>query len=165
VGLTYIGPLIGTFIGAAIAGPLSDYSARVLSKRNKGIYEPEFKLPPVILYSLFGIMGFVGYGWSLQVGQLVFLSFRYVIPLNCLWTRRGSLDRPGSLLWPVQFCRRAWINTSHIVCHRLSSSYIGRCAGRIDLLEVSLYSLGRKPSCPGLTILEEIYGRLGTFTP
>ncbi|KAJ7888844.1 MFS general substrate transporter [Mycena leptocephala] len=68
VGLTYVGPLISAFIATLLAGPLTGYCARVLSKRNKGIFEPEFKLLPVVLYLIFGTMGFVGFGMSLQRG-------------------------------------------------------------------------------------------------
>lgn len=70
VGLTYIGPLIAAFIATLLAGPLTSACARVLSKRNKGIFEPEFKLLPVILYAIFGVMGFVGFGMVLQRGTL-----------------------------------------------------------------------------------------------
>ncbi|KAJ7822101.1 MFS general substrate transporter [Mycena olivaceomarginata] len=69
VGLTYIGPLIAAFIATLLAGPLTSACARVLSKRNKGIFEPEFKLLPVILYAIFGVMGFVGFGMVLQRGE------------------------------------------------------------------------------------------------
>ncbi|KAJ6507739.1 MFS general substrate transporter [Mycena vitilis] len=68
VGLTYIDPLIAAFIGTLLAGPLTGYCARILSKHNKGIFEPEFKLLPVVLYAIFGTMGFVGFGMSLQRG-------------------------------------------------------------------------------------------------
>jgi hypothetical protein len=70
VGLTYVGPLISAFIATLLAGPLTGYCARVLSKRNKGIFEPEFKLLPVVLYLIFGTMGFVGFGMSLQRGMM-----------------------------------------------------------------------------------------------
>ncbi|KAF8176697.1 MFS general substrate transporter [Mycena galopus ATCC 62051] len=69
VGLTYVGPLIAAFIACVLAGPLTAFCARFLSKRNKGIFEPEFKLFPVILYAIFGTMGFVGFGMSLQRGE------------------------------------------------------------------------------------------------
>ncbi|KAJ8296692.1 putative MFS-type transporter [Rhodotorula toruloides] len=59
-----IPPLIGTLIGTFATGPLSDMSAKYLSKRNNGIYEPEFRLLPMILFLVFGGMGF--YGWGLQ---------------------------------------------------------------------------------------------------
>ncbi|KAF7302671.1 MFS general substrate transporter [Mycena chlorophos] len=69
VGLTYMGPFISAALATLIAGPITNWCARVLSRRNKGIYEPEFKLLPVVLYAIFGIMGFVGFGISLQRGQ------------------------------------------------------------------------------------------------
>ncbi|KAJ6512696.1 MFS general substrate transporter [Mycena sanguinolenta] len=79
VGLTYVGPLISAFIATVLAGPLTSYCARVLSKRNKGIFEPEFKLWPIILYIIFGTMGFVGFGMCLQrglpwIGPVMFTS-------------------------------------------------------------------------------------------
>ncbi|KAJ7471421.1 MFS general substrate transporter [Mycena galericulata] len=79
VGLTYIGPLISAFIATLLAGPLTSYCARILSRHNKGIFEPEFKLLPVVLYAIFGTMGFVGFGMSLQrglpwIGPVMFTS-------------------------------------------------------------------------------------------
>ncbi|KAJ7746278.1 MFS general substrate transporter [Mycena metata] len=79
VGLTYIGPLISAFIATLLAGPLTAFCARTLSKRNKGIFEPEFKLLPVVLYAIFGTMGFVGFGMALQrglpwIGPVMFTS-------------------------------------------------------------------------------------------
>lgn len=60
---------MGAFLAALLAGPLTSAGARILSKRNKGMYEPEFKLiPGITLYLIFGVMGFVGYGWTLSAG-------------------------------------------------------------------------------------------------
>ncbi|KAJ7067245.1 MFS general substrate transporter [Mycena amicta] len=69
VGLTYMGPFIAAAIGTLIAGPTTNWCARVLSKRNNGIFEPEFKLLPVAVYAVFGIMGFVGFGITLGRGM------------------------------------------------------------------------------------------------
>ncbi|BGP21959.1 hypothetical protein JCM10295v2_000836 [Rhodotorula toruloides] len=62
-----IPPLIGTLIGTFATGPLSDASAKFLSKRNNGIYEPEFRLLPMMLFLVFGGMGF--YGWGMQTSS------------------------------------------------------------------------------------------------
>jgi MFS family permease len=75
IGLTYMGPFILAALAMVAAGPLTNYSARLLSRKNNGIYEPEFKLTPIIFYFIFGIMGFVGYGWTLYLGS------RWIIPV------------------------------------------------------------------------------------
>lgn len=62
-----IPPLIGTVAGTAISGPLSDWSAKGLSKRAGGVYEPEYRLVLMILFLVFGGIGF--YGWGLQTSD------------------------------------------------------------------------------------------------
>ncbi|EPQ53290.1 MFS general substrate transporter [Gloeophyllum trabeum ATCC 11539] len=64
VGLTYMGPFIGAMLAALISGPLADWLARHMSAWNKGTFEPEFRLPLVAFYSLFGSMAFFGWGIS-----------------------------------------------------------------------------------------------------
>ncbi|THH33339.1 hypothetical protein EUX98_g821 [Antrodiella citrinella] len=44
VGLTNLSGLVGITLGIAITGPLLDSGAVWLSRRNRGIYEPEFRL-------------------------------------------------------------------------------------------------------------------------
>ncbi|KAJ5947353.1 hypothetical protein N7466_000368 [Penicillium verhagenii] len=44
IGLMGIPPFLGTSLGALVCGPLSDYIALYLAKRNKGIFEPEMRL-------------------------------------------------------------------------------------------------------------------------
>ena len=43
IGLMSMAPFIGSTLGSLIVGPLSDYVALRLSKRNGGIYEPEYR--------------------------------------------------------------------------------------------------------------------------
>jgi len=43
IGLMSLAPFIGSTLGSLVVGPLSDYVALRLSKRNGGIYEPEFR--------------------------------------------------------------------------------------------------------------------------
>ncbi|EPQ60393.1 MFS general substrate transporter [Gloeophyllum trabeum ATCC 11539] len=64
VGLTYMGPFIGAMLAAVISGPLSDWLARHMSAWNKGTFEPEFRLPLVAFYAIFGSMAFFGWGIS-----------------------------------------------------------------------------------------------------
>jgi MFS family permease len=43
IGLMSLAPFIGSTLGSLIVGPLSDYVALRLSKRNGGVYEPEYR--------------------------------------------------------------------------------------------------------------------------
>ena len=62
IGLISIPALIGTMIGAVYGGLISDWAIVWLSKRNNGIYEPEFRLYMCILPSIIGPAGIVLYG-------------------------------------------------------------------------------------------------------
>ncbi|EJD08431.1 MFS general substrate transporter [Fomitiporia mediterranea MF3/22] len=64
VGLISIGPFIRSIIGTAAAGPLSDWSVKWAARRNKGVYEPEFRL--FLLFPMFvlDVAGCVG--WAIM---------------------------------------------------------------------------------------------------
>ena len=60
-GLTNLGGLVGIVLAMAITSPLNDWGVVWLAKRNRGIYEPEFRL--IFMSSmLFGVFGYVGWG-------------------------------------------------------------------------------------------------------
>lgn len=61
-GYMYTGAFIGALIGFLLAGLLSDSTARWMTKRNRGIYEPEFRLVLVIPQMIFGCAGLFGFG-------------------------------------------------------------------------------------------------------
>ncbi|KAL6453704.1 hypothetical protein SBY92_005276 [Candida maltosa Xu316] len=67
VGLFYISPFIGGIIGSLSCGLISDRVCRFLVKKNKGVYEPEFRLIMIIPSTLLTTIGLMGYGWSSQV--------------------------------------------------------------------------------------------------
>ena len=75
IGLFNIAILVGAFIGLFTAGPLSDAIAARLTKRNRGIREPEMRLLTMIPYVLISIIGniivAVGYqnSWDWKVCQ------------------------------------------------------------------------------------------------
>lgn len=65
-GLVYISPFVGGILGTGVAGKVSDIIVRAMSRRNGGLYEPEFRLVmalPVLVTTCIGLMGF---GWSAQ---------------------------------------------------------------------------------------------------
>ncbi|KFY13293.1 hypothetical protein V492_03369 [Pseudogymnoascus sp. VKM F-4246] len=61
-GYAYTGPFIGALIGFFIAGALADWSAKFMTRRNGGIYEPEFRIVLVIPQLIFGCAGLYGFG-------------------------------------------------------------------------------------------------------
>ncbi|KAI9800727.1 MAG: hypothetical protein M1833_003143 [Piccolia ochrophora] len=65
-GLVYLSPFVGGVLGTAVAGKVSDVIVRFMSRRNGGVYEPEFRLVmalPVVITTCIGLMGF---GWSAE---------------------------------------------------------------------------------------------------
>ena len=65
-GLVYISPFIGGVLGTAVAGKVSDIIVRYMSRRNDGVYEPEFRLVMAIPVTIATCIGLMGYGWSAQ---------------------------------------------------------------------------------------------------
>jgi hypothetical protein len=58
----YAGPVVGAILGFILSGLISDPTARWLTKRNRGVYEPEFRLVLVIPQLIFGCAGLYGFG-------------------------------------------------------------------------------------------------------
>ena len=61
-GYMYTGPFIGAMLGFIVSGLLSDSSTRFMIRRNKGVYEPEFRIVLVVAQLLFGCVGLYGFG-------------------------------------------------------------------------------------------------------
>lgn len=82
VGLVAIAPLIGAILGAFVTGPLADWVVKFMSRRNRGVYEPEFRLVIIFFSLIIGGISFFGFGWSLQVqdpwiGPVFFYGLQY----------------------------------------------------------------------------------------
>ena len=79
VGFTNFALLVGGLIGLATAGPLSDWFSMRLTRRNKGIREPEMRLPTMIPYVLIMILGnfIVAFGYQHQWDWKVSLGYSY----------------------------------------------------------------------------------------
>lgn len=78
-GYTYTGPFIGALCGFAVAGLLADPSARYLTRLNKGIYEPEFRILLVIPMLILGGIGL--YGFGLTAEDIISGKYQYIVPL------------------------------------------------------------------------------------
>ncbi|KAF4554076.1 HOL1-like protein [Elsinoe fawcettii] len=61
-GYMYAGAFIGAIIGFLIAGILSDSTAKIMTKMNRGTYEPEFRLVLVLPQLILGCAGLYGFG-------------------------------------------------------------------------------------------------------
>lgn len=83
-GNTYWGAFIGAIVGFVISGLLSDFSAKFLTKRNKGVYEPEFRIVMILPMLIFGCAGIYGFGITAAnvesggnlYGPIVFFGFQ-----------------------------------------------------------------------------------------
>ncbi|KXT04806.1 hypothetical protein AC578_9725 [Pseudocercospora eumusae] len=68
IGLMSLAPFIGSSLGSIVCGPLSDYIAVRLSKRNNGIYEPEFRFYTFVPFIPFQLAGAWWFGYALNNG-------------------------------------------------------------------------------------------------
>lgn len=66
VGLVYLSPFIGGVLGTAVAGKVSDIFVKAMSRRNGGLYEPEFRLIMALPIGITTVMGLMGFGWSAE---------------------------------------------------------------------------------------------------
>jgi hypothetical protein len=62
-----LAPFIGGVLGSALSGKISDIVVRYMTRRNGGVFEPEFRLFMVFFVALSTVMGLWGFGWSAQV--------------------------------------------------------------------------------------------------
>lgn len=84
-GLVYLSPFIGGVLGTAVAGKVSDLIVRYMSRKNDGIYEPEFRLVMAIPVAVCTTIGLMGFGWSAQERDrwIVPTVFFAVISFGC----------------------------------------------------------------------------------
>lgn len=68
IGLMSLAPFTGSTLGTLICGPLSDWWILFLSKRNKGIYEPEMRLWILAAFAPFVPIGMIMFGVGLSKG-------------------------------------------------------------------------------------------------
>lgn len=77
--------LIGSFIGLATNGPFSDWVSMKATRKNRGIREPEMRLPAMIPYVIISIIGnfIVAFGyeykWDWRVSVITHSSLKAMI--------------------------------------------------------------------------------------
>jgi hypothetical protein len=91
-GLTFIGAVIGSILGGLIVGKLNDIMARILSKRNNGVFEAEMRLPMTTVPMLATITGLVMFGVGVQNGD------HWIVPvLGSTFVAVGLSSIPSTL--------------------------------------------------------------------
>ncbi|KAL5119984.1 hypothetical protein ACEQ8H_002082 [Pleosporales sp. CAS-2024a] len=68
IGLTNLPLLAVGLIGSPLSGWASDAIAKFMARRNKGVFEPEFRLVLMVPATIFATVGFIGFGLSTQQG-------------------------------------------------------------------------------------------------
>lgn len=79
IGLTNLGPFVGLLIGTIIFSPASDWSIIKLSRRNKGIFEPEMRLWLALVGALLCFSGLMMFGYCLANVSLILVSFHRIM--------------------------------------------------------------------------------------
>ncbi|KAF2463590.1 MFS general substrate transporter, partial [Lindgomyces ingoldianus] len=78
-GFFFTGALVGGILGVS-AGPMCDFTARFFSRKNRGVYEPEFRIPICILAVIMFAVGWFTFMWALEHpahNRVVLCSFCY----------------------------------------------------------------------------------------
>ncbi|RDH27565.1 major facilitator superfamily domain-containing protein [Aspergillus welwitschiae] len=65
-GYFYVGALLGGLIGGIGGAKLCDLSTNWLTKRNRGVYEPEFRIPAQIIAAALLCLGFFLFMWDVE---------------------------------------------------------------------------------------------------
>ncbi|CAK7236340.1 hypothetical protein SBRCBS47491_009604 [Sporothrix bragantina] len=65
VGLTVLSPFVANIIGNFIPGPVADWLVTYMSRKNGGVYEPEFRNILCIPALITGLAGYWGFGLSI----------------------------------------------------------------------------------------------------
>jgi len=82
VGYTSVGPLIGGILGSGLCSIVMDPLLKWLTRLNKGVYEPEFRIWLMIPGTIFTVAGLIGFGYSYASAVSIYLlSFVWGVTL------------------------------------------------------------------------------------
>ncbi|OAL35692.1 hypothetical protein AYO20_05073 [Fonsecaea nubica] len=73
VGYMSAGPFIGGLLGAIFSFVVSEPLVKTMSRRNNGVYEPEFALLPVSLGGVCSVAGLVGWAYAVKNFENIYL--------------------------------------------------------------------------------------------
>ncbi|KAF4449509.1 putative HOL1-like protein [Fusarium austroafricanum] len=69
VGYMALGPFVGNIFGSLYGGPLADWTVVRLARRNGGIFEPEMRLYPLVIPTIFMAGGIIMFGVTADRGM------------------------------------------------------------------------------------------------
>lgn len=72
VGYVSAGPLIGGALATVFLGLVSNPLIKFMTRRNKGVYEPEFRLVLAGVGAIFSVGGLVGFGHAIQGSMSIY---------------------------------------------------------------------------------------------
>ncbi|OIW30597.1 MFS general substrate transporter [Coniochaeta ligniaria NRRL 30616] len=114
-GYVYVGPFVGGVLGTAVAGKLSDVIVQFMARRNKGLYEPEFRLVMMGPVAVATGAGLIGFGWTaaMHAHWLIPTFFFSLLSFGCSLGSTTSItfvvdsyrQYAGEALVTLNFCK------------------------------------------------------------
>lgn len=162
VGYTSTGPLIGGILGALFCSIVMDPMLKSLTRKNKGIYEPEFRIWLMIPATVFTVAGLVGFGYCAANGVSVYLlSFvwgmmLFGITISAISTSSYALDafRDNAteiFIMAMVFKNFFFYGLSNFINNWVASSgpetvfnIMGGISGALFLTSIPMYIFGKK---------------------
>ena len=93
IGLTNLPLLAVGLLGSPLSGWVADRAATLMARRNKGVFEPEFRLTLMLPAVIFATIGFLGFGITAQAGGSIYtlVAFMSVHSLSVPFASTASL--------------------------------------------------------------------------
>lgn len=164
IGLTVLSSFIGATLGNVIPGPVSDWTVKYMSKKNHGVYEPEFRIVLTVPAFILGLMGFWGFGMSLEAkshwmapvffyGLAIFagsiqslISNTYLLDCHRAHAQDGyaavTIAR-GIFSFAMTFVINSWISRDG---YKVVYFWVGTLHGLSCVMGIFLYVFGKRVS-------------------
>ncbi|KAI0714550.1 MFS general substrate transporter [Earliella scabrosa] len=161
IGLTNLGGIVGIVLAMLVTGPLNDWGVVWMSRRNRGIYEPEFRLV-FMISMLFGVFGYVGWAvgndhrmpWIGAVACITMLNFSMVVSGSAAVTYLLDTHRANALhilalsnfgknmvLYASTFFANGMVLSRGV---KVSLLILGACQAFCWLASVPMYVFGKR---------------------
>ncbi|RDX44299.1 MFS general substrate transporter [Lentinus brumalis] len=161
IGLTNLGGIVGIVLAMLVTGMLNDWGVVWISRRNQGIYEPEFRLL-FMISMLFGVFGYVGWAvgndnhmpWIGAVACITMLNFSMVVSGSAAVTYLLDTHRENALhiLAVTNFAKSMVLYGSTFIANgiildrgvKVSLLILGACQAFCWLASIPMYIFGKR---------------------